>query len=215
MSVETQVISASIALPSDLEVFGWACVRGKPELVKSFLRKRTVDPRTKNYYLIIATHLPNSIMTKNHLEIIRLLLEDGRADPSVDDCVALHYAIAHRHIEMIKLLSTDKRIDPSLGNNELILYAARGEGTPGTLSQFHLDLARLLHKDGRVDPTVENCKCVKLAMAAGNLEMVKILVSGTRIDLKEMIKFECNNDIRHFLCSEIRRKEPGYEMVPK
>jgi hypothetical protein len=168
---------------ADPDVLGWVCVLGNLELVKCSLERGNINPDA-NYYHMMTSYVMSIGMTDKYIEIVRLLLEDGRTDPNADESIALRTAVLYENMSMIKLLLDDERVDPSVKNNELILWAARGgnsrttEYIPedlGVITPFHVELAKLLLKDRRVDPSVRDDECMKCAMMLGSLEMVQIL----------------------------------------
>ncbi len=59
-----------------------------------------------------------------HTEIVKLLLDDPRVDPSVLFNEAIMDASANGHTEIVKLLLEDSRVDPSAGNNYSIHMAS-------------------------------------------------------------------------------------------
>ena len=61
---------------------------------------------------------------QGHLEIVRLLLQDGRADPSAFVSEALRYASLYGHSEVVRLLLQDGRADPSAYESEALRYAS-------------------------------------------------------------------------------------------
>jgi hypothetical protein len=58
-----------------------------------------------------------------NIDIMKLILKDGRLNPATYANGSLSQAINYSHIEMIKLLLKDERIDPSSLNNKLIIDA--------------------------------------------------------------------------------------------
>lgn len=69
-------------------------------------------------------HLLTAVESDN-IETLRVLLQDGREDPSYDESVALKTAVDLGQTEMVKLLLADGRSDPSESHNEAIHDAVK------------------------------------------------------------------------------------------
>ncbi|KAI8895027.1 hypothetical protein BC833DRAFT_602768, partial [Globomyces pollinis-pini] len=80
----------------------------------------------------------------NHIEIVQLLLNDARIDPSANDNRAFEIAVEMGHIEIVKMLLHDL-IDPSENGNRALEIAT---------SMKHKEIAHLLLKDARVNSSV-------------------------------------------------------------
>jgi ankyrin repeat protein len=52
-----------------------------------------------------------------YVEVVKLLLNEPRVDPSADDNCAIRLASKNGHFEVVKLLLNDPRGDPSAYNN--------------------------------------------------------------------------------------------------
>mgnify|MGYP003340515310 CR=1 FL=1 len=55
-----------------------------------------------------------------HLEVVRLLLQDSRVDPSANDNKATISASQMKHLFVVNLLLADSRVDPSARGNEAL-----------------------------------------------------------------------------------------------
>ena len=82
-----------------------------------------------------------------HAEVVKLLLDDKRANPKAEDNWAIQKASQNGHVEVVKLLLNDKRVDPTADNNSAIQYASENG---------HVEVMKLLLNDKRVDPTEDN-----------------------------------------------------------
>ena len=101
-----------------------------------------------------------------NFEIVKLLLEDPRIDPShgsgfFDYDTAFYWASRNGHDNVVQLLLLDPRIDPSVDNNCAIRYASY---------YGHDKVVRLLLADPRIDPSDENNNAICLASFYGNFE---------------------------------------------
>jgi hypothetical protein len=121
-----------------------ACLNGMDRLVDYMMRFRRPSQNLLNRSLVwvtegtgdvnVAARLliagadPSANMSRslkyatfeNYIELVRLLLADGRADPNVDNVMIVQNVIGHNDIEMIRLLFEDGRVRPSTA---AIIYA--------------------------------------------------------------------------------------------
>jgi ankyrin repeat protein len=74
-------------------------------------------------------------------EVVRLLLEDGRSNPSSLENYSIRYASFYGHIEIVRMLMNDVRVDPSAMGNIALVYAS---------SSGQTDIVKLLLTDARV-----------------------------------------------------------------
>jgi hypothetical protein len=77
-----------------------------------------------------------------HVDVVRLLLAYGRADPSAAKSRTIRGSSQHGHTEVVKLLLADGRADPASCDNEAIRVSKENG---------HADVVRLLEADPRVD----------------------------------------------------------------
>ncbi len=110
---------------------------------------------------------------KGHTEIVKILLEDPRVDPSDRNNLAIRLASENGHIEIVKLLLKDPRVDPSDYNNYAIIYAS---------TKGHAEIVKLLLADPRVDPSAENNLAIRWAVVNCHKEVVKLLLQDPRVD---------------------------------
>lgn len=76
-----------------------------------------------------------------HMEVVRLLLQDERVDPSFDNNIAFTTACSYGNLDIVRLLLQHVRLDPSDSNRALVLASAYG----------HVEVVRLLLQHERVD----------------------------------------------------------------
>ena len=113
----------------------------------------------------------------NH-EIVELLLEDTRIDPSGNNNEAIIYASYGGHFKVVELLLQYSRVDPSANNN----YAIRFASTRG-----YLEIVELLLRDQRVDPTEADNHAIRWTSRNGHSRVVEILLEDARVDPSVMI----------------------------
>ena len=108
-----------------------------------------------------------------YTEIVKLLLQDERVDPSADNRNdAIRYASMNGHTEIVKLLLQDKRVDPSNKKNLAIGFASY---------YGHTEVVKLLLQDKRVDPSDDDNYAIKNASYNGFTEIVRLLLQDKRV----------------------------------
>ena len=113
-------------------------------------------------------------------KVVRLLLQDKRVDPTVNNNDALRVASRNGHLEVVKLLLQDKRVDPSANNN----------GAIGFASEYgHLEVVKLLLQDKKVYPSAVDNYAIRWASLNGHLEVVKFLLLDKRVDPSDRNNF--------------------------
>ncbi|KAI8892338.1 hypothetical protein BC833DRAFT_625931 [Globomyces pollinis-pini] len=105
-------------------------------------------------------------------DIVRILLEDGRLDPSEDNNSAIKFAARYGYAEILKILLKDKRVDPAVERNYAIRYASECGRT---------DIVKLLLNDERVDPFVDDRYAIRKSFLHGHTEIVRLLLHDKRI----------------------------------
>lgn len=122
-----------------------ACRNNRIDIVKRLLQeKRPFSTHTSGWYYIKPKHAITVAANNGYNEIVRLLLQDGRIDPAVNQCTALARACRHNHINTVILLLADERIDPSSRHNAALDIA---------LKKQNFEIAKLLVQDNRVRST--------------------------------------------------------------
>ena len=89
---------------------------------------------------------------KNHIELVKILLNDKNVDPSDNYNFAIQYSSLNGLTDIVKLLLKDNRIDPSDKGNYAIYYSD---------SNGYIDIRELLWSNQRVKNTLKN-NCPKL-----------------------------------------------------
>lgn len=126
-----------------------AAGKGELEEVKTLLQHPLVDPSFVGEEVWFG--LPRTVLREaaanGHVEVVRALLEDGRANPAAHESVALTRAALRGHAEVVSLLLKDQRADPTAEDNATVRWAAESGRT---------EVVRLLLRDPRVDPSAKN-----------------------------------------------------------
>jgi len=84
-------------------------------------------------------------VSDNHLEIVILLLADGRVIPEDCENMAIVNAAEAGHVEMVRLLLADERVDPTDQECAALILAAEND---------HLEVVRLLIESGLFDEDI-------------------------------------------------------------
>lgn len=92
------------------ESFLFACDSNttSAHMVRLFLSNPRIDPNSVqagDTCLVLATR-------ENRLDIVRVLLDDARVDPTIDDYMAVEVASLRGHKAILRALVQDKRMDP-------------------------------------------------------------------------------------------------------
>lgn len=108
-----------------------------------------------------------------HSEVVRLLLQDGRADPGSRNNAAMLVAAGYGYSDVVKLLLHDVRVDPASHMAASLRWAAW---------KGHTQVLELLLADGRADPAACDDEALRVAAQKGHLEAVKLLLADPRTD---------------------------------
>lgn len=104
---------------------------------------------------------------------MRLLLQDGRANPNALNSSGFRDACANGHVEIVRLLLLDGRAEPSAEHSEGLRYACK---------YGHTEMVELLLQDGRACPNALNSFEFRDACANGHVDIVKMLLKDGRAD---------------------------------
>ncbi|KAG5460178.1 MAG: ankyrin repeat-containing domain protein [Olpidium bornovanus] len=160
----------------------WACASGYDRVVRLLLQ-HGVDPSTGSNCLV------NACLNEN-VEIVRMLLEDGRIDMSADEGRALQTAVVEGNYEIVELLMSAEGIDPACKDN-LAIRTASAKG--------YTDIVRRLLADPRVDPSLQHNCALRKAVRQGHVDIVKLLLEDPRVDPEVMdnmpLRDACENGL--------------------
>lgn len=98
------------------------------------LLKYGADP-TYDWNILIIT-----FCIKGNIELVKLLLENSRVDPSIYNNYCIMMASERGHTEIVKILLKDNRVNPAIKNNYPIKTAKM---------YGHQEIVNLLIEDGR------------------------------------------------------------------
>ncbi|KAJ3256487.1 hypothetical protein HK103_005485 [Boothiomyces macroporosus] len=141
------------------------CQYGYIESVK-YLLSRDIDPTwNRNKPIRVAARF-------NHLQIVQLLLENPKVNPSDCDNEILQDAASGGRYEIVDLLMKDGRVDPSFPNDQPILIAAQ---------KLNFRIVDLLLDDPRVDPSSHNNFLIAICSTYGKASLVERLMKDSRV----------------------------------
>jgi hypothetical protein len=114
-----------------------------------------------------------SIVCKmGHKNLLKMLLEDGRCDPSIDGSIALYNAAFGNHYGCVMLLLLDNRCNAGTYDNYVIKWASR---------KNHYDIVEMLLLDPNVDPTDTFNHAYKTALRKNHTDIANLLISDKRV----------------------------------
>lgn len=136
-------------------------------------------------------------------DVVKLLLEDGRANPTYRGSVCLRGASKKGKVDIVRLLLVDGRANPDVFLSDCVQNACSGDYLkvadiflddgridPSIFDNYllcqacfgkHLNLFKRLLKDKRVDPTVNNNICIRTAKERGLSGTVRMLIADERV----------------------------------
>lgn len=124
-----------------------------------------------------------------NIKMLKLLLKDGRADPSDLGSRALLDACREGHIEVVRLLLKDGRADPGAVQNHCLKLVCEAG---------YIEIVKLLLEDKRVDVHSLNCCAIISAFQCNHYNIVKLLIP--KIDMQKINRLDRMNSeiIPHF-----------------
>jgi ankyrin repeat protein len=179
--------------------FHRACRDGHANEVRLFLTigYNSIDPAKDDSYGLRAACL------SGRTEVVQILLEDGRSNPSVLSSEPIRLAVSSRFPDIVRLLLNDGRADPSCRGSSALLCACDsgeteivrmlledGRSYPYTSNNYaireasakgYIDIVCLLLEDGRTDPSVENNQALCSACTEGPIDLIRLLLEDERV----------------------------------
>jgi len=210
----------------------WACSKGYIGIVKYLLadprinlnetdfNSALIEAMTQKQMEILRFLLDNSQFRPNirffgeaiiedNIEIVKILLDDPRVDPSSAENFAIVIASTGGHPEMVKLLLADPRVDPS-DQGSLAIYEAAGSN--------YIEIVELLLADPRVSLQDQEESVLVNSVEHQYVEIVKLLLNDPRTDTtfddNEALKIAVKNGYREIeeLIRKDLRKYPTFEI---
>lgn len=147
------------------------CMNGDFEIVKLLLPH--FSPSRYESLVLRQACNGNLANPEGRAQVVKLLLEDGRADPAAKDSLCIQETMNPCNLEILKLLLVDGRADPSCEDNCLLRWACQ-EG--------HIEIVSLSLKDPRVFPTRKMYQEVLWHKSPQQGEIVRLLLQDERFD---------------------------------
>ncbi len=119
-----------------------------------------VDPAANN------NHAIRSSSEKGYADVVKLLLEDQRANPAVQFSYAIWSSSENGHADVVKLLLADGRANPEANYDAAIRVSS---------AMGHTDVVKLLLADPRVNPRANRNIAIKMAKKNGYPDVVELL----------------------------------------
>lgn len=165
--------------------FTTACLDGNLGRVKEFLADGTFDPVSAESDAV------ECAVMSGCLDVVRVLLEDGRVDPSGGgENAALMEACVNGDLGMVQLLMGDTRVTP---NSDMLVVSC---------SCGHLDVVKCLINHPNVDPGYSNNLAMVSACENAQGEIMQFLMKY-RDDVNEkcmeIASFGSIDSLRHLL----------------
>lgn len=109
-------------------------------LLKMYLNDKSLNLSDHEYLL-------KNACNQSFPEAVKLILDDGRIDPSFNNNICLVNLTYNRDYDILKILLQDKRVDPSFDNNKLLKRL---------LDFNNKGFIKILLKDSRVFKKIDN-----------------------------------------------------------
>ncbi|KAJ3372744.1 hypothetical protein HDU91_002325 [Kappamyces sp. JEL0680] len=143
-----------------------------------------------------------------HMDMLHVLLRDGRANPSNEQSVCLHEAVRQNNAAVVEVLLADGRVDPAAANN----YAWQ---CASLLSRP--DILQILDCDGRVEATLADETTLARAAAIHHFDVALAVLSECA---HQMDPLACDPTLLRLACAAeqsnlvrllLRTSRPYYE----
>jgi hypothetical protein len=136
---------------------------GYLDMLEMLLKHPLVDPSSKDNEAIIEA----SSAAGGYSHIVQLLLQDPRVDPSARNNLALKKACTNGYLNIVTLLAQDTRVNAS--------------PLQITCEIRNLHFLSVLLKNSPFDPTENNNSALYKACQAGDIGVVGILITDSRV----------------------------------
>jgi len=171
-----------------------SAVYGYEEIVAGLTKEGFDFSGLDNYAIQIASNV-------GHTNVVKLLLQDKRVDPSANKDYSIRKASKNGHADVVRLLLKDGRVDPS----------AREDYSIGKASENgHADVVKLLLEDGRVDPSRTANYAILVASENGHVEVVKLLLKDPNVNPSAQVNYAIRAAAKngHLEVVELLLKDP-------
>jgi hypothetical protein len=142
-------------------------IQNNTEMFECALQFAKVSKQTlQNFFIEIPSH-----SRAINQDVINMLFEDSRIDPSEENNYVFRSAYENGNFELVEILLKDSRVDPSAGNNGAFTKACLAGRT---------EIVETLLNDNRVEASVLAKQGIVLA--CGHTEIVEMLLKDGRFN---------------------------------
>lgn len=158
-----------------------------------------------------------------HPDIVKILLQDGRIDPAINNNEPLCNSITAHRLEVVKLLLTDKRVDPTANNYKAFQEAVR-------IGNIEIFKVLALNKHHYINLAYNNNLILNTALIDGHFDIVKFLLKNVDViktlgpnDYAQIIDIAINKanfdpiktilKSKHITPSELYSHIPSYHFI--
>ncbi|KNC86258.1 hypothetical protein SARC_01580 [Sphaeroforma arctica JP610] len=137
-----------------------------------------VEELLKNKNLTVDPYVFTMAIRRGNLAIVKLLLQDGRADPAARDNTAFVLACRTGRLGVVRLLLQDPRIDPTAQESSAFILAVRKKNR---------NVVRVLLQDGRIDPGANIDAAIACGVKSNWVKMAKKLLQDHRVGVSRLV----------------------------
>lgn len=214
--------------PASLENYaiGAACENGHIAVVRRLLQDPRINPAADDNYAFCNT-VGAQIPEETIIEVLEILVEDGRVDPLATDCEVIDRAVSHGqslvlkylirlpgmvvrnaalatsaelgHVECLEFLLSLPYLNPNDPEHPAIVPACK---------KGQIRAVKMLLLDSRVDPSINHDYCLRIACHFKFADIVKMLLSHPSVDVTS----RDNSAVKYFVRN---RWEEIYQSIPK
>lgn len=113
-------------------------------------------------------------ITNNNLQLLKIILADGRCDSLVTRNHSLRFSMKYGMIAAMELLLKDERFEYSIDNNSIVEWAADNN---------HIDIIKILLNDDKIKRIEVSGNTLLSIVSAGYTELVKIFLNASNVFL--------------------------------
>eukprot|EP00818_Percolomonas_sp_WS_P001967 CAMPEP_0117435832 /NCGR_PEP_ID=MMETSP0759-20121206/688_1 /TAXON_ID=63605 /ORGANISM="Percolomonas cosmopolitus, Strain WS" /LENGTH=500 /DNA_ID=CAMNT_0005227399 /DNA_START=297 /DNA_END=1799 /DNA_ORIENTATION=+ len=110
-------------------------------------------------------------LDRKQFSVVKLLLDDGRIDPSMEDGAILHRAASCGQLDLVHILLKNPEVRPESKDNRALRYAAYNG---------HAEVVQFLLKFPEVNPFTQNYSALRRASKRGHTDVVQVLLEDSR-----------------------------------